>query len=989
MANIAQRAFSGGELSPSLWARTDVQKYTTGLRTLRNWVVQRFGGASTRAGTELVKEVKDSTKAVRLIPWIFNDTQTYVLELGDRYLRVHQNGGVVIVTGVAAWLTATAYTAGDVRSDGGVNYYCTTAHTSGATTEPGVGANWATMWYALTGVVYEIPTPYAAADVTLLKFAQSADVMTLVHPGYAPRELSRTANTRWVLSTFVVGPVIGQVSNISASGGSAGATKYWAVTAIDEATNEEGLPVVFSVGNRVPSPTVPTVLAWTPVPKAVEYGVYASDDGITYGFKGAAGGTLATNSDNAWTNTTDTVSTTTQVLTPSGAQVRNPIAAITATERAYDQRYRIRGRLTMSATGGSPVSTYGSIRAYYSRNGEARIDAGVVVSRYMFGAGTVSLEPFAGTITVPDNGYTSLVIDLVPEITGSTTTPGATTFALTVDETTAPDDNIAWTRSTIGFTDVGGAANIQQAPPTQANLFNAASDYPAAVGIYQQRRFFAATTAEPEKVWGSRTGIYRNFAVSTPLQPDDMVSWRFSGRQVNQVRHLMDLGRLVAFTSGSEQLIKGDENQAGVIRPGEINPAKLSANGAADRMAPLEVQESAIYVQAQGWAVHDLTPIAGSGYQGTDLTVFSSHLFDGYTLVDWTYAQKPGGLVWAVRSDGVLLSLTYLREHNVWGWARHDTDGTVENVCAVPEGRETRLYLVVNRTINGVTKRYIERMASRTITPLTNPRDFLFTDSTLSYDGWAAALGTLTLSGGVTWGNGEQLVATASVASFVAGDVGNAVHVADATGTLLVRAVIEAYTSSTVVTVRPDRIVPLAIRTAAVTTWARAVASFTGLSHLEGKAVSVLADGVVVASPNNVDYAVKTVVGGALSLGRPYAVVRVGLPYIADLETLDIDTPSGPSLKTKKVMVKRVGLYVEKTRGLFTGRAIPSGTDPLENLDTFPARESENPDLPPALLSEYIELPAQSAPDNHGRIAARQVDPLPATILAAIPSGDL
>lgn len=988
--NIAQRSFSGGELSPSLYARTDVQKYTVGARTLRNFFPLRHGGATNRAGTELVREVKDSTMPARLIAWIFNDTQTYLLEFGDRYLRLYQNGGVLVVTGVAAWVVTTVYTVGDVRSDGGVNYYCTTAHTSAAGTEPGVGATWSSVWYPLTGTVYEIPTPYAATDLALLKFAQSADVMTLVHPSYAPRELSRTSATRWTLTTIPIGPVIGQVTGLAASGGSVGAIKYWAVTAVDEATNEEGLPVFYSGINLIPSVATPTTLNWNPVVNAIEFNVYSSDDGVTYGFKSAAGGTHTTVSDTAWSSASDTVSTTVSGSTvQSSAQARNPLAPITATQRAYDGTYTVKGRLTLSAVNGTPIYVLGNIRAYYSRDGEARVDAGIIASRFQYRGGTISLEPFSGVVNVPDNGYTALQIDLVPEVSGGTGTPGLTTFSMTVDETTGPNNSISWGVATIAYVDTGVAANYQQAPPNQAALFNAPNDYPGAVGIYQQRRFFAATGNEPERVWGSRTAIYRNFATSIPLQEDDMVSWRFAGKQVNVVRHLLDLGRLVAFTSGSEQLIKGDENAAGVIRPGFINPTKLSANGSADRMPPLEVQESAIYVQAQGWAVHDLTPIAGSGYQGTDLTVFSSHLFEGYTLTDWTYAQKPHGLVWAVRSDGVLLSLTYLREHGVWGWAHHDTDGLVENVCALPEGREHRVYLVVNRTINGVTKRYIERMASRTITPLTNQRDFLFSDSTLSYDGWALATGTITLSGGSTWGNGETLTATATASVFVAGDVNNAIHLVGTDGSL-VRAVIEGYSAGTVVTVRPDRVVPVGMRNVAITSWARAVSTFSGLSHLEGKRVSVLADGFVIASPNNADYGTPiTVTGGVIALARPYAVVRVGLPYTSDLETLDIDTPNGPSRKTRKGIVKRVGLYVEKSRGLYVGRAVPTGIDPLENLDIYPPRESENPDLPPGLLSEDVHIFVASQPDTNGRIAVRQVDPLPATILAAIPEGDL
>lgn len=985
--NLAQRSFAAGEVAPALYARTDLSKYQTGCRTLRNFLVQRHGGASNRPGTELVREVKDSSRGGRLIPWIFNDEQTYVLELGERYLRIHQDGGVLVVSGVVGWVTATLYAVGDLRSIGGVTYYATLAHTSGGTTEPGVGASWQTAWYALSGTVYEIPTPYDAADLPLITFAQSADVLTLAHPDYPPRELARSAHTRWTLAPVVLGPAIGQVTNLGATGGSVGALRYWAVTAVDEATNEEGLPTFFSAIDRIPSPATPVALSWSPVGGAVEYNVYYSEDGLTYGFKGAAGGTALTQSDTAWTTTSSSITTTLNVTVVTAAdQARNPVVA-TIASKAYNGAYAVRGRITVSSSGVGADATQGIVRAYYSRDGEARVDAGIVSDNHFVYGDDSRTDAFAGSVTVPDNGYATLTIDLVAEVWQQIAS-GSPIASASIDTSAAPDNVITWSTTGNGFLDTGSAVNLQQAPPTQPSLFAADGDYPAAVGIYQQRRFFAASRNAPETVWGSRTGSYRNFAVSTPLQDDDMVSWRFGGKQMNAVRHLLDLGRLVAFTSGSEQLIKGDENAAGVIRPGEINPSKLSANGCSALVPPLEVGASAVFVQAQGSTVHDLTPVSTDSYEGNDLTVFSSHLVEGYTLVDATYAQKPNGVLWFVRDDGVLLSLTYLREHGVWGWARHDTDGLVEKVCAIPEGREWRLYLVVQRTINGATKRYVERMAVRTITPLTAQRDFIFTDSTLSYDGWHTGATTITLSGGVAWDSGETLTATASAGTYVAGDVGNALHLIGSDGSL-VRAAIEGYTDATHVTVRADRVVPVGMRGVAVTTWARAVDEFTGLSHLEGKDVAVLADGFVVSSPNNADVQTLTVSGGSISLGRPYAVVRVGLPYISDFETLDLDTPSGQSRKGKKSSVKRVGLFLDKTRGVYTGRAFPTGDDPLENLDPYPSRESEDTDSPPDLVTDDIHVPIVSAPDTNARIVVRQVDPLPVTILAAITEGDL
>jgi hypothetical protein len=177
---------------------------------------------------------------------------------------------------------------------------------------------------------------------------------------------------------------------------------------------------------------------------------------------------------------------------------------------------------------------------------------------------------------------------------------------------------------------------------------------------------------------------------------------------------MLDLGgKLVVFGSGTEMTVDGDD--AGILRPDAVNPRKLSANGC-NELAPIEIDDSAIYVQGRGTLVRDLKPIGLDGYQGTDLTIYAAHLFSGYSLVDWDYAQNPHSVVWVVRSDGVMLGLTYLREQAVWGWHRHDTDGVIENVCVIPEGAEDAVYCVVRRTIGGATVRYVERMASRYFT---------------------------------------------------------------------------------------------------------------------------------------------------------------------------------------------------------------------------------------------------------------------------------
>jgi hypothetical protein len=503
-----------------------------------------------------------------------------------------------------------------------------------------------------------------------------------------------------------------------------------------------------------------------------------------------------------------------------------------------------------------------------------------------------------------------------------------------------------------------------------------AGNYPSTTNYYQQRLGFANTNNDTEKVFFSRSGNFHNFTISSPLQDDDAVTFTLAGRHVNAVKFLLDLGKLVIFTEGGEWVIDG--NDAGALLPGEINSKQQSYHGCGN-LRPLLVGSSAIFIQARGSIIRDLLEDVIEGYKGNDLTIFSTHLFKTHTIVDWDYQKTPNSIVWAVRSDGTLLGLSYVREHQLWGWHRHDFDGTAENVVSIPEGEEDGVYFVIKRNINGVDKRYIERFVSRKIYDLI---DMALMDSSLSYDGRNTTAITMTLSGGTTWVYTESLTLTSSAAFFTAGDVGNAIHLTGSDGTLI-KAKIIAFTSTTIVTVKPQKTVPVSMRTVAITTWGKAVDELSGLGHLEGKDVSVFADKFVVASPNNPSMDVITVSGGSITLDKPYVVIHVGLPITADIETLDIDSASGESVVDKKKLISKVALIVEKTRGLWAG----GDTQDMDDLTEYKLREEEGYEDPVELKTGTIDVNIQPQWNSNGRVLIRQVDPVPATILAIVPIG--
>lgn len=853
MTTLRQLSFAGGELAPSLYGRVDQAKYRTGLRTLRNMFTMRHGGITNRPGTQFIAEVSDSSKVVRLVPFVFNASQTYVLEFGENYMRVFRDGvqqveaskAISAITNADPCVVTTAthgYTTGDevylsgITGDigqylNGRNFKVTVLSTTtfslqymDGTTDVDSQLFGSYTSGGTSEKVYEITTTYAEADLATLDFVQSADVLTVVHPSYVPREIARTGHTSWTITNITFAPATSAPTSVTSTDVGTGGDKY-VVTAVADETYEESLASSTTETATAATSGSPDTISWAAVSGAIEYNVYKLKNGL-YGYIGTAGST--------------------------------------------------------------------------------------------------------------------------------------------------------------SFIDDGITPDTSDTPPTARNPFNATDDYPAAVMYIQQRLTFASTNNDPEKIWMSRTGQYKNFTVSSPIQDDDAVTFTLVGRQVNSVKHLLDLGKFLVMTQGGEWSIEGDD--AGIIRPSQINARQNSYSGSGD-LSPIIVANSALFVQGRGTIVRDLLyDAAESSYKGNDLTVFSAHLFEGYSIVDWAYQQVPNSIVWAVRSDGVLLGLTYVREHQLWAWHRHDTDGTVENVTVVPEGSEDVLYIVVKRTINGSTVRYIEKMTTRLIQDLT---DMKFMDSNLSYDGRHTGSTTMTLSGGTNWTYDETLTLTASASTFDSDDVGNAVHLLDSSGDII-RFTIGAYSSATVVTGKPHKTVPASLRSTAAASWSLAVDELQGLWHLEGENVAVFADDFVVASPNNAAYTTVTVTNGTITLERPYAVIHVGLPYISDMETLDIDSVEIESILPDKMIVYAVGLYLEKSRGVWAGPRPPSDdtVDPLENLDELKIREEEGYEDPVSLLTDKAVVNIESEWNSNGRVFVRQVDPIPLTVLAIAPIGN-
>lgn len=992
-----QVSFSAGEVSPPLYARTDLARYSIGARTVRNFVPMRQGGVTNRPGTEFVSKTFNQNQSVRLMPFIFNQTgdgQSYTLEFGDHYIMFYQNGGnvtysPVAITGVTKANPAVVISPAHGLSNGdfvfisGVHgmttlnndfffVYNVTANTFSLKDlnpfvygQPVDSSTFSA--YTFGGTVAKllrIASPYAQSDLDTLAHGQSGDILTIVHPSYPIQELRRASSLSWSITSQPLQNV-GPLQNASVFGGGAGINQYfYYVTGVDKEGDETVLSSIIAVTSGLTAargPSNPIIVSWVPV----------------------------------------------------------------GTQAVY---YKV---------------------------------------------------------------FVSVVLGGVPGYIGKTTQ--------------------------LSFTDIGVDPDFSQQPPVlNSKIGIGAGNYPSCVGFVQQRRCFGATNNNPLGFWMSRTGSYDNFNIESVPDDSSPIFGSLAGEEVNKLNHITELKFMLMLTAGAELFVQG--NGSGVVTPSAVNASTQSQYGSSP-LKVLKAGSNLIFNQALGSAIRDFAfDFAIDGYRGNDLTIFASHLFDGYEIVDWCYQKVPDSIIWAVRSDGVLLSCTYIREQEVLAWAKHDLrGGFAEKVTAIPENGNYAVYVTVRRQIFYTNKwLFIERISSRLwtdaidasyldcfikydgrntsvtavhtepyITITTNVNDGLSftvggtdylgvipagtyyldtlctavaaamnaahnnsyvcgvlisnngssrfsmnndgtpanlnnvpTDPNYARSAWTTLGFMIANGGGPVWfgqsspgtyisddtAYTQQMVLKASNATFLPDMVGQSIFINDAQweatqgvkGTQI-RFLIQSYIDTTHVVVIPNRSVPARFQGYTFTTWAVALKNVTGLKYLFGQTVSVWADRYVVGSPlnNQVSNMYTVDFFGNLTLDKWYSVIFIGLPMISDLQTLDVLNPSGEVSLAQRKRIPEILAYVYNTRTFFAGSENPdenpnnTDDDLLFQLEEFKRGSSMTDyDQQPELVTDQDYVISTSQQNKNGRVFIRNVDPCPVSILAVKPVTD-
>lgn len=1043
-----QNGFSAGEISPSLWGRNDLAKFHLGASTARNGFINYRGGFSSRAGLAYVGMCKQgaanaggtsTNNPPRDINFQFSLTQGFVLEFGDQYMRVKSNGAYITeapqnVTGITQNNPGVITIAGHGYSNGDWVF----GSSIGGMTELN-GLTWivqniTTDTFTLTDLfgvpvntfpfpayisggtfarLYTLVTPYAAIDIPYLKFTQSANTMSLTLQNqdtgteYPPYDLVRNSAASWTLTQTAFSASISAPTNVAATAESSTTvnTYYsYVVTAVDATTGEESIassPATVE-NNDIAVNAGSNTITWDAVPNASSYNIYGSVPsynapvpvGVNYGFLGSSFG---------------------------GSFVDSNIIADFNTVPPTHQDPFAPGAITgLSFTNGG-IS--------YTQTGVSY---------------TISTSMGMGAVLIP------IVVN--GSVVASITQNGGELYE--------PTDTITFTGD-----GTGAAATLVVGPLTGI--------YPGCVAYYQQRRVYGNTENNPNTYYMSQPGAYTNFDSSVPTVDSDAITGTPWAQQINGIQFFQPMpGGLVVLTGSGAWQVNGGTSAA--ITPADQTANPQSYNGCNNKIGPIVVNYDILYVQAKGSIIRDLAyNFFVNIYTGTDLTILANHLFDGHQLYQWAYSEEPYKLIWAVRDDGVLLTITYLKEQDIYSWAHSDTNGLFVSVCSVTELPVDAVYVIVKRYVNGVWVYYSERMDNRIwptaessfcvdaglALPMTYPSATLTPaaasgtsniSSTLKINGGSgytspsveaidstgAGVGatfTIVLSDGVissitplTQGDfytrgatkliitdptGSGAIFNPIITNIVAFNASSGVFNSSMIGDVIRggggRATITSYVSPTQVmaditvpitqtvpndpnnmpiplTQTPTNLLPPVFSTWSIST---PVTTVSGLNHLAGLEVSILADGGVVPK--------QTVSSsGTITLSQPASQVTVGLPFTVQCQTLYSDSKENQVQTTqgRRKSTPFVVIRVENSRGWEVGTNQPDASIQPNNANIpwsklTPVKQwgaSIYSDGSIPLFSGDVYQNLFASWKTQGQIAVQTTAPLPLNLLAVI-----
>lgn len=653
-----QDAFVRGELSPRLHARASLDLYRAGLAVCENFLTLPHGGIRKRAGSYYVGELGPGsfgpgvTGVVRLFPFIFSADQAYCLELGELYLRIYAYG-------------------------------------------------------ARVGTI-ELTTPWPEDALDGIQFVQSADVMWLVHPDYAPQVLTREAALTWTLDEFEFDD--GPYKDINLT-----------PTTLTPASTGSLTPIM--TNNTTPSGTVADSAG-----SANAYLLFDGDRSGQYNVATASG----------WTSYT--------------------FSAGTKVADAYWMVAPVTGDLTGAPSEWTIEGYDGSSWVVLdTRSGESGWSAGE--KRYFEFTNKTAYSSYRFNWKAL-NGLTTLVI---AELRLNEAGDGQTPFNLTASSTTGINDGVGFkttdvgrpirllggdgvwrwakiaarTSSTVVTIRLYGHALPDTSPITnwRMSAFEE-GDWPSSVGLFEERLALAQRYA----VFLSKTGLFEDF--STGEADDDALEFRNAGGgQANDIVWMADAdGFLLLATAGGVRALSGSGLDE-ALTPTSFKNRKSRTFGCS-YIAPIDAGASFVYVTRNRRVLAELMQNASGRFTSDDITQVSEHI-PKKGIVEITYQSDPDPMIWFPLDTGELGGYTHQPSQEVRGMHRHvfggvfgSGDAVVERALSTPgQDGPDDVWLAVKRTISSNTRRYLEIMTA----PMeySTLDDAFFVDCGLSYSGAA------------------------------------------------------------------------------------------------------------------------------------------------------------------------------------------------------------------------------------------------------------
>jgi len=500
--------------------------------------------------------------------------------------------------------------------------------------------------------------------------------------------------------------------------------------------------------------------------------------------------------------------------------------------------------------------------------------------------------------------------------------------------------------------------------------------WPATVSFFEQRLIFGGSTTYPQTIWASQSALFENFDVGDSTASDAFI-YTIAANRVNQIRYLTPARDLIVGTAGGEFKVGRPPGEP--LEPGNVNISQQTTYGS-HTAQPIQIGNAVLFVQRQQRKIREFAYNFGDdAYIAPELTLLAEHITDT-GIIDVDYAQEPDSIYWAVRTDGTLLGMTYLREQDVIGWHRHIVGGkaanctiTVTDYANIQSGskltftkRDATTTIFTSTTGTAGTDEFkSETSNNATATNLKNTinthADFTATVASnvvTITETVPAAIGYLTVVS-------QDVVRLAKVNESQA-KVKTVTTISEATENqvwIIVERIIGGATVQHVEyldsTLNQDSALSGTVTGASTTV--------TSLDHLEGETVQILIDDAV--------YPKQIVTNGAVTINLPSTfankTIEVGLGFVSTLKTLKIE--AGTAAGTAQSRKKRYNEVI--VRLLNTVGATING-------DQIPFRSSANKMGEPISAFTGDKKVTNLGWDINGQVEIKQTQPLPLTVLA-------